>query len=34
MQVGKITKRFSRIGQEMMSDAGKFGIEFTTPIAY
>ncbi len=33
-QIGKITKRFSGIGKEMMTDADKFDIEFTSPIAH
>lgn len=33
-QVGKITKRFSGLGREMMTDADKFDIEFTAPVAY
>lgn len=33
-QVGKITKRFSGIGREMVTDADKFDVEFTSPIAH
>lgn len=33
-QIGKITKRFSGIGQEMVTDADKFDIEFTAPVAH
>ncbi len=33
-RVGKIAKRFSGIGTEMFSDADKFDIEFTAPVAH
>lgn len=33
-RIGKITKRFSGIGREIMTDADKFDIEFTAPVAH